>query len=189
MLESAGYVPASFEGGSIMAKPAKRYVCQACGGVSHRWQGQCADCAEWNTLVEEVQAAPTAFAAKHDLRRGGRMLDAGDRGMDQGFASSPRGRGKATGPRMMEASLHPQKGHVVSVPGRKPQSLPATAVASHAPQKPQRMDVAVLPSRKPASAHAAPVTVAEAPAPRTIAPGRKPGSGNSVAQLAETGER
>jgi DNA repair protein RadA/Sms len=75
MLESAGYVPASFEGGSIMAKPAKRYVCQACGGVSHRWQGQCADCAEWNTLVEEVQAAPTAFAAKHDLRRGGRMLE------------------------------------------------------------------------------------------------------------------
>ena len=34
-----------------MAKPKSRYVCQACGSVSHRWQGQCADCAEWNTLV------------------------------------------------------------------------------------------------------------------------------------------
>ncbi len=124
--------------------------------------------------------------------RSGRMLDAGDRGMDQGFASSPRGRSKATGPRMLEASLHPQKGLSVSVPGRKPQSLPTTAVASHAPQKPQRMDVAVLPSRKPASAHAAPVTVAEVSSPgsrRTVAPGRKPGSGNSVAQLAETSGR
>lgn len=125
--------------------------------------------------------------------RGGRVLDAGDRGMDQGFASSPRGRSKATGPRMLEASLHPQKGLSVSVPGRKPQSLPATAVASLAPQKPQRMDVAVLPSRKPAGAvHAAPVTVAEVSSPgsrRTVAPGRKPGSGNSVAQLAETSGR
>ncbi|WP_455171145.1 CHAP domain-containing protein [Azospirillum largimobile] len=124
--------------------------------------------------------------------RGGRMLDAGDRGMDQGFSSTPRGRSKPNGPRMMEASLHPQKGHSVSVPGRKPQSLPATAVASH--PKPQRMDVAVLPVRKPGSAQAAPapVTVAEVTAPgsrRTVAPGRKPGAGNSVAQLADTSER
>ena len=36
-----------------MAKLQKRYVCQACGSVSSRWQGQCADCSEWNTLVEE----------------------------------------------------------------------------------------------------------------------------------------
>ncbi|MEG3598452.1 MAG: hypothetical protein VX357_09395, partial [Pseudomonadota bacterium] len=39
-----------------MAKPKKRYICQACGGVSHRWQGQCPDCAEWNTLVEDAPA-------------------------------------------------------------------------------------------------------------------------------------
>ena len=39
-----------------MAKPKKRYVCQACGGVSHRWQGQCPDCAEWNTLAEDAPA-------------------------------------------------------------------------------------------------------------------------------------
>ncbi|MFP5517663.1 MAG: CHAP domain-containing protein [Alphaproteobacteria bacterium] len=122
--------------------------------------------------------------------RSGRMLDAGDRGMDQGFSSSPRGRGKASGPRLMEASLHPQKGHSVSVPGRKPQSLATTAVASHA--KPQRMDVAVLPVRKPGASHAAPAQVAEVAAPgsrRTVAPGRKPGSGNAVAQLADTSER
>ena len=58
-----------------MAKVTKRFVCQACGGVSPRWQGQCADCAEWNTLVEEAPVVATAFAAKHDLRRGGRQIE------------------------------------------------------------------------------------------------------------------
>ncbi len=56
-----------------MAKAKKKYVCQACGSVSHRWQGQCPDCAEWNTLAEE--AAPTVFAAKHDLQGGGRRVE------------------------------------------------------------------------------------------------------------------
>jgi DNA repair protein RadA/Sms len=55
-----------------MAKPKRRYVCQACGGVSTRWQGQCADCAEWNTLVED--APQTVFSAKHDLSSGGRPI-------------------------------------------------------------------------------------------------------------------
>ncbi|HEX8444358.1 MAG TPA: DNA repair protein RadA [Allosphingosinicella sp.] len=57
-----------------MAKPRKRYVCQACGSVSSRWQGQCADCSEWNSLVEETGAAVTAFSARHDLRSGGRAV-------------------------------------------------------------------------------------------------------------------
>ncbi len=56
-----------------MAKPKKRYICQACGSVSHRWQGQCADCAEWNTLVEEAPA--TVFSLKHDLSSGGRAVE------------------------------------------------------------------------------------------------------------------
>jgi DNA repair protein RadA/Sms len=55
-----------------MAKPKRRYACQACGSVTHRWQGQCADCAEWNTLVEE--APETVFSAKHDLSSGGRGI-------------------------------------------------------------------------------------------------------------------
>jgi DNA repair protein RadA/Sms len=58
-----------------MAKPRKRYVCQACGSVTTRWQGQCADCAEWNTLVEEAAQASTVFAARHDLQGGGRPID------------------------------------------------------------------------------------------------------------------
>ena len=55
-----------------MAKPKRRYVCQACGGVAFRWQGQCADCGEWNTLAEDAPA--TVFSSKHDLSGGGRML-------------------------------------------------------------------------------------------------------------------
>ncbi len=55
-----------------MAKPKKRFVCQACGSMHTRWQGQCADCAEWNTLVEDVPA--TVFSQKHDLSSGGRAV-------------------------------------------------------------------------------------------------------------------
>ena len=57
-----------------MAKPQKRYVCQACGSVSHRWAGQCGDCAEWNSLVEEAGATVTPFQAKHNLQGGGRLV-------------------------------------------------------------------------------------------------------------------
>ena len=57
-----------------MAKLKTRYVCQACGSEQHRWQGQCPDCAEWNTLVQEASAA-TVFSAKHDLSSGGRAVE------------------------------------------------------------------------------------------------------------------
>ena len=60
--------------GVALAKLQKRYVCQACGGVSTKWQGQCVDCAEWNTLVEEAGPAATVFSARHDLRSGGRPV-------------------------------------------------------------------------------------------------------------------
>ena len=56
-----------------MSKTKRRYVCQACGGVSHRWQGQCGDCAEWNTLVEDAPAS--VFSLKHDLSNGGRPIE------------------------------------------------------------------------------------------------------------------
>jgi DNA repair protein RadA/Sms len=58
-----------------MAKPRTRYVCQSCGSVASRWQGQCADCAEWNTLVEESGAVVTPFSARHNLRGGGRAFE------------------------------------------------------------------------------------------------------------------
>ncbi|MBE5072836.1 DNA repair protein RadA [Erythrobacteraceae bacterium E2-1 Yellow Sea] len=56
-----------------MAKPKKRFICQACGSVSHRWQGQCPDCAEWNTMAEDAPA--TVFSNKHDLSNGGRAVE------------------------------------------------------------------------------------------------------------------
>ena len=55
-----------------MAKPKRRFVCAACGSVATRWQGQCTDCSEWNTLAEE--APQTVFSSKHDLSSGGRSI-------------------------------------------------------------------------------------------------------------------
>lgn len=37
-----------------MAKPRSLYLCNACGGQTLKWQGQCPHCREWNTLVETV---------------------------------------------------------------------------------------------------------------------------------------
>ncbi|MEM6908824.1 MAG: DNA repair protein RadA [Pseudomonadota bacterium] len=56
-----------------MAKLKKRYMCQECGAVSSRWQGQCGDCGAWNSLVEDAPA--TVFSQKHDLSRGGRGIE------------------------------------------------------------------------------------------------------------------
>jgi DNA repair protein RadA/Sms len=50
-----------------MAKqPQTIYVCQNCGGQSRKWLGQCPDCGEWNTLVEE-RFRPSAQAASRSL--------------------------------------------------------------------------------------------------------------------------
>jgi DNA repair protein RadA/Sms len=34
------------------------FACQACGFESSKWLGRCPDCGEWNSFVEERQAAP-----------------------------------------------------------------------------------------------------------------------------------
>ncbi|MBA17436.1 MAG: DNA repair protein RadA [Sphingomonas sp.] len=57
-----------------MAKMQKRFVCQACGGVASKWAGQCTDCGEWNTMVEDAGASFTPFQAKHNLQSGGRAI-------------------------------------------------------------------------------------------------------------------
>lgn len=67
------YVPfLFFLMGNAMAKPQKRYACQACGSVTNKWAGQCADCGEWNSLAEERAATP--FSLRHDLQSGGKTL-------------------------------------------------------------------------------------------------------------------
>ena len=43
------------------------YICQQCGHESPRWAGQCPECGEWNTLVEQIK----------ETRRAGNALDAG----------------------------------------------------------------------------------------------------------------
>jgi len=43
------------------------YVCQNCGHESLRWSGQCPECSEWNTLIEQVK----------ETRRAGTALDTG----------------------------------------------------------------------------------------------------------------
>ncbi|HKR25516.1 MAG TPA: AAA family ATPase, partial [Allosphingosinicella sp.] len=58
-----------------MARPKKRYVCQLCGSASPQWAGQCSDCGEWNSLVEDSAGVVTPFAARHNLRGGGRRID------------------------------------------------------------------------------------------------------------------
>ncbi len=57
-----------------MARPQKRYVCQACGSVASKWAGQCDDCLGWNTLVEDAGGVVTPFSAKHNLQNGGRAV-------------------------------------------------------------------------------------------------------------------
>ena len=58
-----------------MARVATRYVCQSCGSVSSRWQGQCGDCQQWNTIQAEAAAVVTPFTAKHSLASGGRRFE------------------------------------------------------------------------------------------------------------------
>lgn len=45
-----------------MAKVKSVFVCQSCGAALSKWQGQCPDCAAWNSIVE--QARPAASASR-----------------------------------------------------------------------------------------------------------------------------
>ncbi|HRV61090.1 MAG TPA: DNA repair protein RadA, partial [Solirubrobacterales bacterium] len=62
-----------------MARIRSQHVCQSCGHVAMAWTGQCPDCREWNTLVE--QAAPRPAAKAPGGKSGnGRALAAGAAG-------------------------------------------------------------------------------------------------------------
>ncbi len=47
-----------------MAKSRVRYVCQSCGATSPRWIGRCPECQQWETYVEETEAAPVPAKAR-----------------------------------------------------------------------------------------------------------------------------
>ena len=46
-----------------MAKAKVMYVCNQCGAEYARWQGQCRQCGEWNT-IEEVKLSSNASPAR-----------------------------------------------------------------------------------------------------------------------------
>ena len=47
-----------------MAKASVQYVCQSCGTSHRKWNGQCSDCGEWNTLAEEKGLTASGPASK-----------------------------------------------------------------------------------------------------------------------------
>lgn len=47
-----------------MAKPRTIYTCGQCGAEHLKWQGQCADCGSWNSLVEGVAKLERAQRAQ-----------------------------------------------------------------------------------------------------------------------------
>jgi DNA repair protein RadA/Sms len=46
-----------------MARAKTLFVCQSCGAEAPKWQGQCASCGEWNTLVAESQVPGGSVSA------------------------------------------------------------------------------------------------------------------------------
>ena len=49
-----------------MAKSKEIYICQNCGAAAPKWQGQCAACGEWNTLVAELLTASPRKSSQAD---------------------------------------------------------------------------------------------------------------------------
>lgn len=46
-----------------MVKTKTLFCCQQCGAQYPKWQGQCLECGEWNTLTEEIVAKKSRFIA------------------------------------------------------------------------------------------------------------------------------
>lgn len=59
----------------MMAKKTTRFVCTNCGAVTAAWAGRCSECAEWNTLQEEV-SAPSMIVSGGKLAAAGNLLQA-----------------------------------------------------------------------------------------------------------------
>jgi len=47
-----------------MSKLKTSYVCQSCGSRYPKWAGQCTDCGEWNSLIEEKAEPAVSHRAK-----------------------------------------------------------------------------------------------------------------------------
>jgi len=73
-----------------MKKTKTVYVCDACGGKSLRWAGQCPDCGAWNTLTETQTLAGSKSAAP-DATGGPTLLEGLDKAGDQATPRFPTG--------------------------------------------------------------------------------------------------
>ncbi len=51
-----------------MAKARSQYVCNECGGVAVKWQGQCPHCNAWNTLIESIASSRPGLSGIGDSR-------------------------------------------------------------------------------------------------------------------------
>jgi len=58
--------------------------CQACGHVEGKWQGRCPACQEWNSLIEELDAASAPRAAAVAIGDGGAPVSIADVQADVG---------------------------------------------------------------------------------------------------------
>lgn len=56
-----------------MAKPAKSYICTACGAAANKWAGRCEECGEWNTLEEYVAPPKLPGGLKTSAPRGAKV--------------------------------------------------------------------------------------------------------------------
>ncbi len=51
-----------------MSRPKRVFRCSSCGSISPQWMGKCSQCAQWNTLVEDVieeRKVPAVKSARH----------------------------------------------------------------------------------------------------------------------------
>lgn len=53
-----------------MAKAKSTFVCQNCAAQYPKWQGKCDNCGEWNSLVEQLQAATGKSVVDKSARTG-----------------------------------------------------------------------------------------------------------------------
>ncbi|MDQ7074806.1 MAG: DNA repair protein RadA [Gammaproteobacteria bacterium] len=52
-----------------MAKTKQHYQCRECGAISPKWNGQCPDCKQWNSLEETLAPPPSSSSTKTSRSR------------------------------------------------------------------------------------------------------------------------
>ncbi|MGI9461127.1 MAG: DNA repair protein RadA [Alphaproteobacteria bacterium] len=52
-----------------MVKRRGGFVCQACGAISVKWRGQCAECGAWESLKEHIETSAPPVGGKSTARR------------------------------------------------------------------------------------------------------------------------